>query len=317
MNPAQRNLRDPALQRRYASLTGAVTFVDESIRLPVDSPQARPFYLMAGVTFDHRALEDTRARIVDLVDELMGERFWHSTEAHQVNRDDAITTLASHVAETSTWGIVTVETKIEPNDPGGQLARQACLGSLARHVSAGGRPEATHLIVADRSAYAAVNDLDQALIRRMRSRGSMPRDVALYHGRMSTEPLLWTADVVAWSVRRTLTHDETYRLADLHDALTIVEPRTGKILNMTKPQAGAVAEPITPGAREPVGPSRAGGALVPSSVDPTPDSGNGRVLADLAARAAQLRELAARDRDTRPPPPTPHVPPTPGQDLRP
>ncbi|WP_108720340.1 hypothetical protein [Miniimonas sp. S16] len=37
----------------------------------------------------------------------------------------------------------------------------------------------------------------------------------------------------------------------------------------------------------------------------------------LAARAAQLRELAAQDRATPPAPPTPHVPPTPSQDLRP
>lgn len=284
MRAPRPHLRDPALERRYAGLAGAVTFVDESLRLPVDSPQTRPFYLMAGVTFDHRTLEGTRARLVERVDDLMGVRFWHSTEAHQVNRDDAIASLAAYVADASTWGIVTVETKIEPNDPGGQLARQACLATLARHVTAGGRPEASHLIVADRSAYAAVNDLDQALMRRMRSRGTIPRDVALYHGRMSAEPLLWTADVVAWSVRRTLTHDEAHRLADLHEALTLVEARTGRVLNMEKPQAGAHTVPNLPGAREPVGPSRAGGALVTPSLDPGPGGGNGPTRLTNTAR---------------------------------
>ena len=174
-------------------------------------------------------------------------------------------------------------------------ARQTCLAAAAREVTRGSGPDAVRLLVADRNRDDALNRADRRTVAALRSAGDIDENVALYHGRMGAEPMLWTADVVAWSAYRTLAVDDGRWIEPVRDVLTVLDARTGKPLDMKQPQAAAA----TPGARRSTlheGPQTSVASDPTLQADAhTPREGFRRgtsVLDDLVRRVVRVREEA-------------------------
>lgn len=247
-------LRDPHLATLYARTPGTVAYLDESYRArPMRDD--RPFYAMAATIYETGQLDDVRDQLTEIA---LG-RFWHTTEAFQAGRRHDIEEMARYVAENTTWNVVAVEATITERG-GMDEARQTCLAAIAREVTRGETPGAVRLLVADNNIDPALNRADQRTLKLLRGAGDIDPNTALYHGRMGEEPMLWTADLVAWSVRRNLAVDDGRWVEPLRDVLTILDARTGTAVEMKQPQAAA-AEP---------GAQRATGRSGPSAVASTP-----------------------------------------------
>lgn len=249
-------LSDRRLDELYRRTSGgAVSFIDESYRNWAG--RGRPFYSMTAVTFAVDQLDDVR----EAMTEIAGGRYWHTTEAFEAGERTAIARMGRYIARSSEWNVVTVETPVVAGDRGLGDARATCLAALAREVTRGQGANAVRLLVADRNRDEHLNRNDQRVLGRLRSLGEVDRQVALYHGRMRDEPVLWAADTVSWSAYRTLAVDDDRWIAPMRDMLTVIDARTGKALDMKQPQAAAA----TPGARQPVASQGRGEAVVAST----------------------------------------------------
>lgn len=315
-------LRDPHLATLYQRTPGTVAFVDESYREHPFNDQ-RPFYAMSALTLEVDQLD----RFRDVMTEIAGGLYWHTTEAFKLGREDDIHEMATYLADHVQWSIVAVEATITQR--GVSEARQTCLSALTREVTRGSGSSAVRLIVADRNRDNAVNRADQLTVSALRSAGVVDPNVTLYHGRMGQEPVLWGADAIAWSTYRVLAVDDGRWIAPMRDVLTVLDARTGRALEMKQPQAAAA----TPRAQPTTGPIKGGQSVVasdpsvPTSTATTKGFVHGSTtLDDLARRATQLHQdlgprgvldgnspaaLLARLHRTDPPPPTagagPHV----------
>ncbi|MDR3067934.1 MAG: hypothetical protein LBU50_00300, partial [Cellulomonas sp.] len=221
---------------------GPVAFLDESYRAPGFSDE-RPFYAISAVTFARDQMDQVREVLTDIV----GGLYWHTTEAFQLGRTSDITSMARYIADQVHWSVVTVEATVTSRG-GMDEARQTCLAALAREVTRGSGPGAVRLLVAEATNDPLTNAADRRTIETLRAGGDVDRYVTLYHGSPGMEPLLWTADAVAWAARRALALDDTRWIDQVRDVLTVLDARTGRPLDMKHPQAAAA----TPGGRQPV-----------------------------------------------------------------
>jgi hypothetical protein len=220
-------------------------------------------------------------------------RYWHTTEAFKYGRRDAIAEMGRFLADRVEWTIVSVEATITKSG-GMDEARQTCLSAAVREVTRGTGPDAVRLLVADRNKDDRLNRLDQRVVETLRSTGDINENVTLYHGRMRDEPMLWTADRVAWSTYRSLALDDTRWIAPMRDVMTVLDARTGLAVKMKQPQAAAA----NPGAQQSTGGYRgqsvvASGTNIPATDDPGEGFRRGTtVLDDFVARVAHLRKEA-------------------------
>lgn len=245
------SLRDPRLAAIYHRIRGPVAFVDESYKIRA-FPGERPFYAMSAVTFEAAAMDEVR----EVLTEIAQGRYWHTTEAFRQGRHDDIADMCSYVAERVEWNVVAVEATVGPQ--GMAAARQTCLAALTKEVTRGDGPGAVRLIVADKNKDTSLNLADQQTLSALRAAGQINPNVRLYHGRMGAEPLLWTADLVAWSTYRVLAVDDDRWIKPVQDVLTMIDAVSGTALNMNVPR-GAAAQgtevPPKPGARAMTGQS--------------------------------------------------------------
>jgi hypothetical protein len=73
---------------------------------------------------------------------------------------------------------------------------------------------------------------------------------------MGAEPLLWSADLVAWSTYRVLAVDDDRWIKPVQDVLTMIDAVSGARLDMNVPRGAAALGtevPLKPGARIPTG----------------------------------------------------------------
>ncbi len=283
------SLRDSRLAGLYERTPGTVAFVDESYRAHTFAGE-QPFYLLSAVTFDPDQLDQVREVLTDIV----GGLFWHTTEAFKVGRTGDIADMVGYVAEQVGWSVVTVEATVT-RDGGLDEARQTCLAALAREVTRGTGPDAVRLLVADKVRDEQVNQHDQRTMHALRAAGDVDPNVTLYHGRMGAEPLLWTADVIAWAARRALAVDDGRWIAPMRDVLTVLDARTGRALEMKQPQAAAA----TPGAQLATG-DRGRPVVAPTSLPSAPSSraastASGSVLDALTRQARELHRRSGHD----------------------
>lgn len=212
-------LKDSRLDLLYRETPGgAVTYVDESYR-GLERGE-RPFYSMSAVTVGVDRLSDVRKAMI----EIAGGRYWHTVEAFKDGNEDTISRMGHYIAASSEWNVVTVETPIGHQTDGLTRARATCLAALAREVTRGTGGSAVRLLVADRNRDERLNRADKTVIATLRGNGDIDRNVALHHGRMGYEPVLWAADVVSWSAYRGLAVDDHRWIAPVRDVLTVSTP---------------------------------------------------------------------------------------------
>jgi len=119
---------------------------------------------MSAVTF----AKEQRDHVREVLTDIAGGRYWHTTEAFKLGRTHDITEMGQYLAERVEWSIVTVEATITARG-GLPEARQTCLAAAAREVTRGAGPDAVLLLVADRNRDDALNRADQRAVAALRS----------------------------------------------------------------------------------------------------------------------------------------------------
>lgn len=245
------SLRDERLAAAYRRTRGPVAFVDESYKARA-FPGERPFYAMSAVTFDAAAMDEVR----EVLTEIAQGRYWHTTEAFRQGRQEDIADMCRYIADQVDWNVVAVEATISSD--GMAAARQTCLAAIAKEVTRGDGPGAVRLVVADKNKDPALSVADQQTFSALRAAGWIDPNVRLYHGRMGAEPLLWSADLIAWSTYRVLAVDDDRWIKPVQDVLTMIDAVSGSTLDldMNVPRGAAARGtevPPKPGARTATG----------------------------------------------------------------
>ncbi|MDR1237447.1 MAG: hypothetical protein LBK28_04310 [Propionibacteriaceae bacterium] len=221
---------DAYLASQYRDRPGPVAFIDESVKTRSDGRGDLPFYGMAAVTFAPEQLNSIRADLLQLAE----DDYWHATEAFSLRRFHQITDLAELIADRVEWNIVAVDMPL-PDSDRVHIARQTCFAALAREVTRGEGPGAVRLLVAERNKDNKLNHLDHKTAKALRASKSIHQDVALTHTSMRSEPLLWTADLAAWSTYRVLAVDDNRWINPLRQVLTVIDARSGQHVPLAHP----------------------------------------------------------------------------------
>ncbi|UVI35158.1 hypothetical protein [Brevibacterium spongiae] len=251
------SLRSLVLERFYlAAAPNPIAFIDESMRQPTvagKGPAGREisFYQMAAVIFSHARLDSIRERLVDVA----GGTYWHTNKKFRgsdFDRGDIVEMIAT-VTEESVWNVIAVRLPLAGSSRRDLArARALCLDRLVRNLTSGTGDEAVRGIVADNNKDQKLNGLDEQVVDKLRSSGSIHSDVALAHGRMGAEPLLWSADAMSWAVQRNILRDDVRFIepALREGKLTVINAVDGKSLNMKHP-LGACAKTRGPSSQRP------------------------------------------------------------------
>lgn len=276
------------LAQFYQSSPGNSTaFVDESYRLPDQFQRGDiGFYEMTAVILEKSRFAELR----DSLRALAGGNYWHTTEAFK-DSPSSIRRMVDFVIEASEWNIVSVATPIADGNDGLQSARAQVLSSLVTETTRGNGVHAVRGLVADNIRAVGSPTHDQATMHRLRGAGNVSRHVQLRHARQGEEPLLWTADVTAWAIRRNLAVADGTYVVPLLDAekLTTIEAQTGRPLVMKHPPTAAAR---SRGQRpRPHNVTRRADVVSESSLNPVlPEVKN--PLGDLYQQAVRLRSAA-------------------------
>ncbi|MGO1291631.1 MAG: hypothetical protein ACTMH0_10105 [Brevibacterium linens] len=236
------SLQAPALERFYLSAApNSIAFIDESMRQPAVAGEDRvgqevSFYQMAAVIFSSARLDSVRERLVDVA----GGTYWHTNRKFRgsdVDRGDIVEMIEA-VTEESVWNVIAVKMPMA-GDARRDIARARalCLDRLVRNLTSGTGDEAVRGIVADNNRDQKLNSVDEQVVDKLRRSGAIHSDVAFAHGRMGSEPLLWSADVMSWAVQRNLARDDTRFIEPTlrEGKLTMVNAVDGKPLKMKHP----------------------------------------------------------------------------------
>lgn len=247
---ASPSLRSSALDRFYvAHAPSPVAFLDESMR-EQPGPGEESFYQIAAVIFPHDRLDSMREGLVDLA----GGNYWHTNKKFRGSDFDRgdIVEMVDYITEESEWNVFAVKMPLA-GDSRLDLARARaqCLDRLVRNLTSGSGDGAVRAIVADNNIDPELNKLDGQVVDKLRGSGAIDPDVAITHGRMGQEPLLWSADAMSWSVRRNIALDDARFIQPTLDEgkLTVINAADGKQLNMKHPWV----LPQKPGGRLPKG----------------------------------------------------------------
>ncbi|MEA5456967.1 DUF3800 domain-containing protein [Sinomonas sp. JGH33] len=214
-------LTDDRLRTLYRTVPGPVAFIDESMRTPNDLGE-RPFYLMSGVIVDREQGSIVR----DVLMDIPGSRYWHTYEAYKSPAGQRlIAEMIKYIGQAVEFNIVTVQATIDRSDRTLERARKECLTALASELTRGTGPNAVRLLVMEsrnREHYPKGDAHDKDTVRALRAAGSLPREVTTHHTSSGKEPLLWTADLVSWALRRRLAVDDRAWFAPVEDVTTVL-----------------------------------------------------------------------------------------------
>ena len=305
---SSRSLRSPALERFYLSAgPNPIAFVDESMRQPTVSeegpkPTAASFYQLAAVIFAHAGLDSTRERLVDLA----GGTYWHTNRKFRGTNADRgdIVDMVEAVTEASEWNVIAVNLPLAGATRRDLAqARALCLDRLVRNLTSGTGDEAVRGIVADNNRDERLNKLDAQVVDRLRSSGAIDPRVAIVHGRMGDEPLLWSADAVSWAVQRNIARDDPRFIQPTLEEgkLTVLNAVDGQPVTMKHP-LGASAFARGPSSQGPGSSGGPGHDVASASMVSAPfRADNGQLSApgrsvgwDLLRQIRALREAARR-----------------------
>ena len=302
------HLRSPALERFYlASAPSPIAFVDESMRQPTSSGEPAAgrdvsFYQLAAVIFSQARLDSVRERLVDVA----GGTYWHTNKMFRGTDSDRgdIVEMVEAITEESVWNVIAVKLPLAGSSRRDLArARALCLDRLVRNLTSGTGDESVRGIVADNNKDQRLNGLDEQVIDKLRKSGAIHSDVAITHGRMGSEPLLWSADAVSWAVQRNILRDDARFIEPTlrEGKLTMINAVDGKPVNMKHP-LGACAETRGPSSQRPglsgsPGHDVAWRSIIPAryAVDKGKPSAPGQSVArDLLRQFRALREEARR-----------------------
>lgn len=214
-------LTDPVLSTLYQRTKGPVAYIDESYREPLRSNE-RPFYTMSAVIVGR----DQGALIRDVLMDIPGSRYWHTTEAYRTEPGKrVIAEMIDYLAEAIDYNIITVQTEIRREDQDMHQARNEALSALAKEVTRGSGSNAVRLMVLEsrNSNYYPHGDRDDnRVLSRLSSSKAIDPSTRFHHTSPGKEPLLWAADLSVWAFRRQVAVGDNHWFAPLEDISTVL-----------------------------------------------------------------------------------------------
>lgn len=270
-----------------------VAFVDEAFIHPQQGGPGA--YLFAAVLID----SDEVQRAITSAHHAARGSIYHSTTMYHRGHVGIIEDMLDTVERHAGWTVVAVQA---PMDRNLEANRQATLERLLAYLNA----QRVRDVILDTRADAAdwqqvriegrrVPDIDRRDLRtyrRLVHDHVVSHRMRLIHADDRTQPALWMADAVAWSVRRALATDEPQWWLRISDVATVLDAQTGSELRLEHNRAAPPA-----GERDPHNKSQSAQAMLlsPSAYRNPPHEGG--LLASLIDQAAIAR---APQRDAGP-----------------
>ena len=214
-------LTDSTLSTLYTRTKGPVAYIDESYREPLRSSE-RPFYTMSAVIVGR----EQGALIRDVLMDIPGSRYWHTTEAYRTEPGKRIIAeMISYLAEAIDYNIITVQAEVSREDPGMRQAREEALSALAKEITRGSGNNAVRLMVLEsrnENYYPHGDRDDNRVLSRLAYSNAIDPSTRFHHTSPGKEPLLWAADLSVWAFRRQVAVGDNRWFAPLEDISTVL-----------------------------------------------------------------------------------------------
>ncbi|MCP2277523.1 hypothetical protein [Nocardia amikacinitolerans] len=197
----------------YRRTKGPVAYLDESYQTcNRDVKPAETFYIFTAVVVRQPDMAEIRAGLREIV----GGRYWHSTEALQdPDGPAAMKDMLEFLTDGSEPCLIAHRVPLAADDRDGEDARRACYRGIAIELATGGEGywDPVELLVLEERNQQNFRNKDRANHKELVSAELIPRNVRLLQTSPKFEHLLWLPDVVSSAYRRSLTHrDSTSRL---------------------------------------------------------------------------------------------------------
>lgn len=212
--------RSAVLREAYRSSgSSAVAFVDESYLGPDFAVDGRPFYLMVAYVVPKDDLELMR----DDLPSVVGSGFWHSTQAYQSEEGRVrLAEFADYIGDGTEPIVVSVE--VDTRGMSEDAAREACFTRLLKALASGEVCEAVSLVVTEERKFMSQRNHDEAIVKRARLSGAIPRTLRVLPISPSVEKLLWLPDLVAYALNHQRTGRETSLAAPFLSRVIEIQP---------------------------------------------------------------------------------------------
>jgi hypothetical protein len=209
----QRTSTDLAiLSGHYLRNSGPVAFIDESYASS-SGDSAGGFYLLSAVVYEEEVLNQAR-----LKNNLASKTsHWHTTDQNDKGNQRAVHALAEAVGDQAME--LVVAGLLDLRDLGLEKARQRCMANLLAYLN----EKDCKLLIYERRALRSDVNSDSALVNKLRKQGLIGQNTRVIPSSPSAENLLWSADLLAWAIRRLLTHAETKWIRSISKTIGFIE----------------------------------------------------------------------------------------------
>jgi len=208
----QRTRTDKALLEGYLRRHhGPVAYIDESFQVPVGTP-ALGFYILAATIFRSAEIPAARDSLLLASDSAR----WHTTDEYHLGNFTGILRVASEVGNWASHSLAVFDEFGEKSNL--ESSRKRCMYQLIGELE---DRNCSMIVYERRSTRAQVNS-DSALISRLSSSGYLSRSTRVLGSSPAAENLLWSPDLIAWSIRRLITSGELQWLKGLGKPVELV-----------------------------------------------------------------------------------------------
>lgn len=192
--------------------SGPVAFIDESFATAAQD-YGGGFYLLSAVVYEKEFLDQARKEN----NRAAGTNHWHTTNQNDSGNKTAIQALSRVIGEQSTELIVAGLLDLE--GLGLEQARKHCMAQLLAYLN----QRNCKLVIYERPALRSEVNSDSSQINKLRNQGLIGPNNRVIPSSPSAENLLWSADLLAWVVRRLLTHNEPGWIKSLSKTINLIE----------------------------------------------------------------------------------------------
>lgn len=212
---------------------GPVAYIDESFQVPIGTP-ALGFYILSAAIFHSAEIPAARDSLLLASDSAR----WHTTDEYHLGNFTGILRVASEVGNWASHSLVVFDEFGEESNL--ESSRRRCMYQLIRGLE---DRNCSMIVYERRNTRAQVNS-DSALISKLSSSGYLSRSTRVLGSSPAAENLLFSPDLIAWSIRRLITSGELQWLKGLGKPveLVFISERSTPPLKQKRP-GSALAHP--------------------------------------------------------------------------
>jgi hypothetical protein len=190
---------DSWLERHYGGRNKKIAFVDVTYSNHASSTR-RAFYAVTAFMIRSNDVNAVRSEFARLAN----YRKWHTTERFQEPNTEVIRTFSNFVAREPSSSVIVIEIELESTTvPALEEARRICMRGMVRILAE--KHAVDSVLYERRRPFEQKIDHETMLPLRAMYPKLVIRDVG-----SDAEPLLWGADILAWTFQRRLIEHENW-----------------------------------------------------------------------------------------------------------